>query len=204
MDECVRLEEALQTEESQNAQEQSPRRRSGRRSFKWPFSLDDYGRTDEYRLPPVSTGLAAFSPGPAEASPRKRGTNPSPPRISHRSDNRNDLLRRATRSPQRRDDPTVERVSSRTEPKPRVERRASYIAPSISQHRDNLSQATPQSSAPLRSVTYTDLQRLRDNEDPRRHQSLPRTFQPRTYIEEDQDRDRLTDVKNAVASSERL
>jgi hypothetical protein len=69
MDECVRLEEALQAEESRKAeQEQSPRRLPVRRSSGWPFSLKDFRKTDEIRLPPVSLELAAFSPGPPEAS----------------------------------------------------------------------------------------------------------------------------------------
>ncbi|KAI8724392.1 hypothetical protein NCS52_00008300 [Fusarium sp. LHS14.1] len=75
MDECVRLEEALQAEE-----ERSPRRRPARRSSGWPFSFEDFGRTDEIRLPPVSPGLAALSPGPPARSPRRRETNPSSPR----------------------------------------------------------------------------------------------------------------------------
>lgn len=207
MDECVRLEEALQAEESRKAEvEQSPRPRPVRRRSRWPFSLDDFAKTDEYRLPPLSTELAAFSPGPAEASPRRRGTNPSSsPHISQRNDNlqsRNDPSQSAARGSKGQVETAVEQLPSRTETRTRQERKASYAMRSTSKHRDKQREATARSPTFPRTTTSTDLGRLQDNKNPHRY-SPPIAVQSETNTQENQDRERLTRVENAAAAGSR-
>ncbi|UPK97689.1 hypothetical protein LCI18_008624 [Fusarium solani-melongenae] len=190
MDECVRLEEALQAEELRKAeQEQSPRRLPVRRRSAWPFSLKDFEKTDEIRLPTVSPELAAFSPGPPEVSPRRRGTNPSPPCTPRGNDNRNDPPPSSPRSPRRQTKTPVEIHSSRSKIGPRKEPHVMYPRRPTS---------IPQSPTLPGTTSFTDLGRLQRIERLNRRSSSLIAPRMRTNTQDNPEEEHLTRPGNVA------
>ncbi|KAJ4214640.1 hypothetical protein NW759_010194 [Fusarium solani] len=216
MDERVRREEDSQAKQTRQVNETGkverrptpPRSSKTDRRSRWPFSWKDFAKTDEFRLPTISPELAAFFRSPVRALPGRQITDPSSlPRISERNDNGQSQSEPSQSTAQSSMEPHEVGVGQLTNPtgtRTREEREASYAMPSTSKPHGKQREVSLQPQTPPKATTPASLERMREDESARRHQSLPITPQPKANTQGSEEEAQSISVENTVATGGKI